>query len=516
MSDNYILAVDQGTTGTTILVLNLSAPPESQVCGRATVEFPQYFPNAGWVEHDLNEVWASVQKAASSALEKAKNSHAEFHPKKIAAIGITNQRETLCVYDRKTLKPLRKAIVWQCRRSTDICQRMQQENLDKVIREKTGLLADPYFSGSKLKWLMDHEPETRKALESGSAVIGTIDTWLISCFTQGSSFRTEASNASRTLLFNIHSGDWDQELLDIFSVPSRDCLPEPGDSAGIFGQTRGLGFLPDGIPITGVLGDQQAALAGQACFQPGEAKCTYGTGAFLLLQLGENYSSSCHGLLSTISWQLAGKKSYALEGSAFIAGAAVQFMRDRLSFVKNAAETEFLAADVTGAPEVYFVPALAGLGAPWWSPDSRGAFFGLTRGTDKNQLIRASLEGMAFQVCDLLDSMQKDSSGELKILRVDGGASANNLLMQVQSDLAHIPVERPVNPETTAFGAAMFAGLGCGMFKDLKELLPLRKTDRTWQPADFEDANIKREKMLKGWEKAVQAVRYFAGESLKN
>lgn len=518
MSDRYILSIDQGTTGTTVLILDFNKKPANQVLSRSNVEFPQYFPKAGWVEHDLNEIWASVQKASANALEEARSKDAQFHPEKIASVGITNQRETLCVWDRKTGKPLRKAIVWQCRRSTEICKHLKAENLEQQIRERTGLLADPYFSGSKIKWLMSHDHEVRSALESGRAILGTIDSWLISCLTNGNSFVTEASNASRTLLYNIHSGSWDKELCDIFSVPGLDCLPEIKDSAGEFGRTRGLGFLPDGIPINGVLGDQQAALAGQGCFEPGEGKCTYGTGAFLLLQLGTQNCLSSNGLLTTISWQLNGKKYYALEGASFIAGAAVQFMRDKLSLVETAAETEFLAADVTGAPEIYFVPALTGLGAPWWTPEARGAFFGLTRGTSKNQMIRASLEGMAFQVCDLLESMKQDSSTNLSILRVDGGASVNNLLMQVQADLANVNVERPVNTETTALGAALFAGLGAGLFSDISELLKQRETDRCYTPDPNKVAGPEREAMLSGWKNAVGAVRYFAGykEGLPN
>lgn len=510
MQGNYLLSIDQGTTGTTVLVLNPEKSGKELVCAQATINFEQYYPQAGWVEHSLEEIWASVQKAAGRALALAHQVDPNFHPNKIAAIGITNQRETLCFFDRKSGQSLRKAIVWQCKRSINICDQIKHDDQEASIREKTGLLADPYFSGSKLRWVCENEPEIKNKLESGLGVCGTIDSYLIHRLTQGESFVTEGSNASRTLLFNIHTGGWDLDLLKLFSVPAKSCLAEVKDSACLLGKTKGTGFLPDGIPITSALGDQQAALAGQTCFNQGEAKCTYGTGAFLLLQLGNNPIPSQNNLLTTVSWSLNGSLSYAFEGSAFIAGAAVQYLRDNLSLLEQAADTEYLASDVLGAPEVYFVPALAGLGAPWWNPNARGAFFGLTRGTNKNQLVRAALEGMAFQVCDLLDAMARDSEHGLKVLRVDGGASANNLLMQVQANLGNIVVERPRNLETTALGAAFFAALGVGIYSSLDELTKLRTVDSIYNPVINAQEQEKRKDQLAGWKRAVKAVEVFA------
>ncbi|NRA44941.1 MAG: glycerol kinase GlpK [Oligoflexales bacterium] len=510
MQGNYLLSIDQGTTGTTVLVLDTQKSGKELVCAQATIDFEQYYPQAGWVEHNLDEIWASVQKAASRALAIARQEDPNFHPSKISAIGITNQRETLCFFDRKSGQALRKAIVWQCKRSTAICDQIKLNGQESELREKTGLLADPYFSGSKLRWVCENEPEVKNKLTSGQGVCGTIDTYLIHRLTQGESFVTEASNASRTLLYNIHRACWDQELLELFSVPSESCLAELKDSACLLGKTKGTGFLPDGIPISSALGDQQAALAGQTCFEQGEAKCTYGTGAFLLLQLGKNPIPSQNNLLTAVSWSLNGSLSYAFEGSSFIAGAAVQYLRDNLSLLERAADAEYLASDVIGAPEIYFVPALAGLGAPWWNPNARGAFFGLTRGTNKNQLVRAALEGMAFQVCDLLDSMAKDSDHALKILRVDGGASANNLLMQVQANLGNIVVERPRNLETTALGAAFFAALGVGIYSSLDELKKLRTVDSVYNPVVNSQEEQKRQEQLAGWKRAIKAVEVFA------
>ncbi|MFK7824756.1 MAG: FGGY family carbohydrate kinase [Oligoflexales bacterium] len=510
MQGNYLLSIDQGTTGTTVLILDPQKLGKELVCARATIDFEQYYPQAGWVEHSLDEIWASVQKAASRVLAMACQEDPDFHPNKIAAIGITNQRETLCFFDRKSGKALRKAIVWQCKRSTEICEQIKRSGQQSLLRDKTGLLADPYFSGSKLRWVCENEPTIKNKLGSGEGICGTIDTYLIHRLTQGDSFVTEASNASRTLLYNIHSGSWDQDLLELFSVPSKECLAEIKDSACLLGKTKGTGFLPDGIPITSALGDQQAALAGQTCFEQGEAKCTYGTGAFLLLQLGKNPIPSQNNLLTTVSWSLDGCLSYAFEGSAFIAGAAVQYLRDNLSLLEQSADAEFLASDVLGAPEVYFVPALAGLGAPWWNPNARGAFFGITRGTNKNQLVRAALEGMAFQVCDLLDAMIKDSEHGLKVLRVDGGASANNLLMQVQANLGNIVVERPRNLETTALGAAFFAALGVGIYSSLDDLKKLRTVDSVYNPVINAQEEQFRKEQLAGWKRAIKAVEVFA------
>ena len=424
-------------------------------------------------------------------------------------IGITNQRETLCVFDRKTSRPLRRAIVWQCKRSTDICEQMQKDGLQDMFKQKTGLVLDPYFSGTKLTWLLDHEDATAKALRDGSACVGTIDTYLIHRLSAGESFVTEASNASRTLAYNIVTGAWDEELCRALRFPSMDILPEVRDSAGDLGRTRGVSFLPDGVPISGALGDQQAALAGQTCFALGEAKCTYGTGAFLLANIGESVKYSDHGLLTTVGWQLGGKRTYAFEGAAFIAGAAVQFLRDQWQLVSSAPETEKLAQNESAAPEVYFVPALSGLGAPHWDPRAQGAILGLTRGTTKGQLVRACLEGIAFEVADLIAAMGGDGGSKLSVIRVDGGAAANNVLMQSQADFTGLPVDRPNNLETTAFGAALFSGLGVGLYAGLNELKQARSTEQVFEPTANSASRVAEQ--LAGWQRSISAVRTFAG-----
>jgi glycerol kinase len=510
MAQKYIMAIDQGTTGSTVLIVDVTSPLNPSVMSRHTIDFTQHFPKPGWVEHDLNEIWESVVTAANKALEKLKANRSDFALNQIQCLGITNQRETLCVFDRATAKPVTRAIVWQCKRSIDIVKKLRADGVESMVREKTGLVLDPYFSGSKLAWVLANNPEAAAKIKSGQAVVGTIDTYLMARLTGGKSFVTEASNASRTMLFNIGTGTWDKELTALFGV-KESYLPEVKDSAGEFGRTHGLSFLPDGIPISGALGDQQAALAGQTCFKPGEAKCTYGTGAFLLMNIGSKKMLSNSGMLTTIAWGLSGKLTYALEGSSFIAGAAIQFLRDQLGLVKTSAETEHLAKDVIGAPEVYFVPALSGLGAPYWDPMAQGAFFGLTRGTSKNQLVRAALEGIAFEVADLTRAMASDTSQPLTILKVDGGAAANNLLMQTQADLSGVGVDRPVNLETTAFGAALFAGYGAKIYTSLDQMSNARKTAVLFKP-DHSTENTKRLKeMNAGWNRAVKAVRTFAG-----
>lgn len=511
MAQKYILAIDQGTTGSTVLLVDVTDPAAPAVVSSHSIDFAQHYPKAGWVEHDLEEIWSSVSQASRQAIAKLKTARSNFDVKQIECLGITNQRETLCVFDRVTARPLGRAIVWQCKRSTDITQKLRSDGLEPMVREKTGLVLDPYFSGSKLAWILQNQPEIAAKIRSGHAVVGTIDTYLIARLSAGKSFVTEASNASRTMLLNINTGQWDQELLSMFGVPGKDCLAEVRDSAGPLGKTAGLDFLPNGIPVTGALGDQQAALAGQTCFSSGEAKCTYGTGAFLLMNIGEKKSLSGSGMLTTVAWQLGGKITYAFEGSAFIAGAALQFLRDQFHMIASADEAEALATGETGAPEVYYVPALAGLGAPYWDPKARGAFFGLTRGTTKGQIIRAALEGIAFEVTDLTNAMAKDNGKPLSVLRVDGGAAANNLLMQSQADFSGICVDRPVYLETTAFGAALFAGFGAGIYTDFDQMRNARKTQQLFKPdhapEKFEEIKIKQA----GWERAVKAVRTFAG-----
>jgi glycerol kinase len=510
MSSNFLLAIDQGTTGSTCLIIDVSRPESPVVCGRDTVDFAQHYPKPGWVEHDLNEIWSSVRQSCTNAMERAKQSTRDFDKSRIAAIGITNQRETLCIFDRKTSLPLTKAIVWQCRRSTEICTRLKASGFEKIVKARTGLVLDPYFTGTKITWVVENMPEVASHLKEGRAIIGTIESYLLHRLTGSAVHATEASNASRTLLYDIHKGQYDSELCEAMRIPNDSCLPEVRDSSGIFGRTAGLGFLPDGIPISGILGDQQAALAGQTSFEVGEAKCTYGTGAFLLLNTGASAPLSKNGLLTTVAWQLKSKRSYALEGSAFIAGAAVQFLRDQLGFVAKAGETEAMATGVRAAPEIIFVPALTGLGAPYWTPNARGSIFGMTRGTTRNQLVRAALEGIAFQVHDLILAARQDFEPGVGILRVDGGAAANDLLMQMQSDFGGIKVDRPRNLETTAFGAALFAGLGVGIYKNFDEMRNARELDRIFSPAVNAEAAADNREKIAAWHRAVRAAQLFA------
>jgi glycerol kinase len=503
MSTKNIIAIDQGTTGSTVLMIDFNEPKNPQIVGKSTTDFPQHFPQSGWVEHDLDEIWRSITTSLNSVFTKKSKAQEKFT---IAGIGITNQRETLCVFEKGTGKPLCRAIVWQCKRSEAICHELKEKGLEPLFRKKTGLLLDPYFTGTKLTWLLRENNDVAKALKEGSALIGTIDSWLLYRLTGGAVHATDPSNASRTLMFNILTKEWDQELLNHLEVP-RLVLPEIKDSSGIFGYTKGCDELPDGIPISGILGDQQAALAGQTCFQIGEAKCTYGTGAFVLTNTGQVPKFSNQGLLTTVAWSIQGEYTYALEGSSFIAGAAVQFIRDQLGLIVHSEEASRIDPKATASPEIYFVPALAGLGAPWWNPKAKGAFLGLTRGTSKEQLIRATLEGIAFQVYDLLIAMQKDFGENISVLRVDGGASGNPQLMQFQADLLNIVVDRPKNIETTALGAAMFAALGVNIFKHLDELRHARTKDH-----DFigEMTDSQRATHLKGWKRAINAITLFS------
>ena len=507
MPKDLILSIDQGTTGSTALFLDISKPASPKVAAKATVDYAQHFPSPGWVEHDLNEIWQSVCTAIVKAAESLGGSKALA---RIAGIGISNQRETICVFDRKTSAPLCKAIVWQCRRSTSICEDLKKAGHEGLIRNKTGLVLDPYFSGSKISWLLSHNPTIRPALVSGQACVGTIDCWLTHKLTGGLAHVTESSNASRTMLFNIHTNSWDQELLSLFNSIPESALPEIKASAGVFGVTKNNDVLPDGIPVSGILGDQQAALAGQACFKVGEAKCTFGTGAFLLLNTGEQPRNPDKGLLTTVAWNLNGKLTYALEGSSFIAGAAVQFIRDQFNFLPNSKDSEALAPLGRAAPELYFVPALAGLSAPWWDPNARGAILGMHRGTTKNDLIRATLEGIALQVTDLTIAMKDLLGADLLVLRADGGAAANNFLMQLQSNLIGVSVDRPRDIESTAIGAALFAALGLGVYGNLSELAAARSADRVFTPTKDPTEQIRIGTVKDGWQRAVAAVRLFA------
>jgi glycerol kinase len=453
MKKDLLLAIDQGTTGSTALVMDLAG----RTVAKANVEFPQHFPKPGWVEHRGEEILASVEAAVRNALAAEPGLAG-----RIAGIGITNQRETTVVWERATGTPIHNAIVWQCRRTADRCAELVAAGKSDIVRERTGLVIDAYFSGTKVAWILDAVEGARERAARGELAFGTIDSYLVHHLTGGDVHATDVTNASRTLLMNLRTLAWDDELLALFRVPSA-VLPRIVPSAGPIGTTKGLSYLPDGLPIAGIAGDQQAALFGQACFAPGEAKCTYGTGAFILMNVGSEPIPSTSGLLTTVAWQVGGKVTYALEGSAFIAGAAVQWLRDGLGIISAAPEIEPLARSVPDDGGVLFVPALAGLGAPHWDADARGLVVGLTRGATKAHLARAVLEGIALEVDDLLLAMAKDAGQALKGLRVDGGASRNDLLMQMQSDLGAVRVDRPKDIESTSRGAAMLAGVGLGL-----------------------------------------------------
>ncbi len=470
----HLLAIDQGTTGSTALVVEVAS---GKTLGRATTEFPQHYPQPGWVSHDADEIWASVETSVTAALKGA-----GIRGEAIAAIGITNQRETTVVWDRATRQAIDLAIVWQCRRTAPVCDELKKDPETVArVREKTGLVVDAYFSATKIAWLLDHVSGARARAERGELAFGTIDCFLVSQLTGGAVHATDVTNASRTLLMNLARAEWSPELCTLFKVPER-ILPKIVGSAEEVGRTRGLGFLPDGLPIAGIAGDQQAALFGQACFREGEAKCTYGTGAFALMNIGDRPILSEHGLVTTAAWRIQGKITYALEGSAFIAGAAVQWLRDGLGIIKSARDIEALAGSVPSSDGVVFVPALAGLGAPHWDQDARGTITGITRGTTSAHLARATLEGIAFEVGDLLEAMSKDAKRPLARLRVDGGAAENALLMQFQADIAGVVVERAADVESTGRGAAMLAGLGAGLYRSLDDVAPLSGTDTRFEP----------------------------------
>jgi len=487
------LAIDQGTTGSTAIVVTL----EGETLGKKGVEFAQHFPKPGWVEHDPEEIWKSVGAAVGGALAEARVTGAD-----IAAIGITNQRETTVLWDRATGNPIARAIVWQDRRTAPTCDRLKADGVAETVKKKTGLVVDAYFSGTKIAWLLDEISGARAHAEHGKLAFGTIDTFLVHRLTGGAVHATDVTNASRTLLMDLAKLEWDAEMLDMFKVP-RGVLPKIVPSAGPIGTTKGVGFLPDGIPITGIAGDQQAALFGQACFAEGDAKCTYGTGAFALMNIGGAPRLSKHGLVTTVAWQIDGKTVYALEGSAFIAGAAVQWLRDGLGIIRTAAEVEDLARKVESSEGVAFVPALAGLGAPYWDQDARGTIVGMTRGTTAAHIARATLEGIAFQVWDLVSAMTADAGRPLNVMKIDGGAAKNDLLAQFQADVAGVEVMRPTEVESTGRGAAMLAGVGAGL-SDLGAAARMVKLDRAFKPAIAEDA---RKAHLRRWEEAVARTR---------
>jgi glycerol kinase len=483
----HILALDQGTTSSRAIVFDHAG----SIVAVAQKEFPQIFPKPGWVEHDPREIWSTQAGVAAEALTKANIRAAD-----VAAIGITNQRETTVVWDRATGEPVCNAIVWQDRRTAGICDRLRARKLDRLIRRKTGLVIDAYFSATKVQWILQNVKGARARAKAGELVFGTVDSWLVWNLTGGKVHVTDASNASRTMLFDITRGDWDDELLKIFDVP-RSMLPEVRSSSEVYGVTNLLGTP---IPIAGIAGDQQAALFGQACTKPGMAKNTYGTGCFMLMNTGTKRIASKNNLLTTVAWRIGGRTEYALEGSIFIAGAVVQWLRDGLEFFRSAAEIEALAAGVSDTGGVYLVPAFAGLGAPHWDQYARGTIVGLTRGSTKAHIARAALEGIVLQVMDVLKAMEADAGIKLKELRVDGGASANDLLMQLQADLLNVPVVRPKVAETTALGAAYLAGLAVGFWKNQADIARQWQVDKRFKPA-MKPAI--RTRITKGWVRAL-------------
>ena len=487
----YILSLDQGTTSSRAILFDHAG----SIVSVAQKEFPQIFPKPGWVEHDPRDIWSSQAGVAGEVLTKASVGAAD-----VAAIGITNQRETTLVWDRITGKPIYNAIVWQDRRTAGVCDRLRARKLDRVIRKKTGLVIDAYFSATKVQWILQSVRGARERAKVGDLAFGTVDSWLIWNLTGGKVHVTDASNASRTMLYDISKGDWDDELLKLFGVP-RSMLPEVRSSSEVYGMTNLLGTP---IPIAGIAGDQQAALFGQACTKPGMAKNTYGTGCFMLMNTGTKRIASKNNLLTTVAWRIGDRTEYALEGSIFIAGAVVQWLRDGLQFFRSAAEIEALAAGVSDTGGVYLVPAFAGLGAPHWDQYARGTIVGLTRGSTKAHIARAALEGIVLQVMDVLKAMEADAGIKLKELRVDGGASANDLLMQLQADLLNVPVVRPKVAETTALGAAYLAGLAVGFWKNQADIARQWQVDKRFKPAMKTAA---RSKITKGWERALSRAK---------
>lgn len=496
MTEKYIMALDQGTTSSRAILFDKSG----KIFHTAQQEFTQYFPKSGWVEHNADEIWSSILAVIAGVLSE-KNITAE----QIEGIGITNQRETTVVWDKNTGKPIYNAIVWQSRQTADICDDLKGSGYNDLFRDKTGLLIDAYFSGTKVKWILDNVQGAREKAERGDLLFGTIDTWLVWKLSGGKRHVTDYSNASRTLMYNIHELQWDEELLSILGVPA-SMLPDVRPSSEIYAYTECSHFFGHASPIAGIAGDQQAALFGQACFESGMVKNTYGTGCFMLMNTGDKAVKSEHGLLTTIAWGIDGKVEYALEGSIFVAGSAIQWLRDGLRMFRHSSESEEYAKRVQSSEGVYVVPAFVGLGTPYWDSEVRGAIFGLTRGTEKEHLIRATLESLAYQTKDVLDAMESDSGISLKTLRVDGGAVANDFLMQFQADLLNVPVERPLVSETTALGAAYLAGLAVGFWTDRSEISTHWNLDR---PFEAQMDQQQREDLYAGWQKAVKAAIAF-------
>ncbi|ALC90230.1 glycerol kinase [Bacillus sp. FJAT-18017] len=492
----YILALDQGTTSSRAILFG----HDGQIVHMAQKEFTQHFPQPGWVEHNADEIWGSILAVIASCLTES-----GVKPSEIAGIGITNQRETTVVWDKETGRPIYNAIVWQSRQTNGICEELKAAGHSDLFRDKTGLLIDAYFSGTKVKWILDHVQGSREKAKAGKLLFGTIDTWLIWKLSGGKAHVTDYSNASRTLLYNIYDLKWDSELLSILGIPE-SMLPEVRPSSEIYAKTAPHHFFGQEVPIAAAAGDQQAALFGQACFEEGMAKNTYGTGCFMLMNTGENAVKSNHGLLTTIAWGIDGKVEYALEGSIFVAGSAIQWLRDGLRMIRSAKDSESYASRVNSTDGVYVVPAFVGLGTPYWDSDVRGAVFGLTRGTSKEHFIRATLESLAYQTRDVLSAMEADSGIRLKTLRADGGAVSNNFLMEFQSSILNVSVERPVINETTALGAAFLAGLATGFWKNRKEISEQWALGGSFEPSMEEK---EREELYSGWKKAVHAAMAF-------
>lgn len=495
----YVLTLDQGTTSSRAIIFNESG----KIVSLSQKEFKQIYPQPGWVEHDPMEIWSSQASVITEAILKEK-----IKPEEIAAIGITNQRETTIVWDKETGKPIHNAIVWQDRRTSAQCDLLKEKNLDSIIREKTGLVLDAYFSATKIQWILDHVEGAKEKAEQGKLAFGTVDSWLIWNLTEGSLHITDVSNASRTMLYNINTLSWDDELLDIFQIP-KSMLPEVRSSSEVYGESSGQ-LLGTKVPIAGIAGDQQAALFGHICTKPGMVKNTYGTGCFMLMNIGDKPVLSKNNLITTIAWKIGDKVQYAFEGSIFIAGAVVQWLRDELKIISTAAEIEELASEVKDSGGVYFVPAFAGMGAPYWNQYARGSMFGITRGTNRSHIARAALESIAFQTMEVLKAMESDSGITIAELRVDGGATQNNLLLQFQSDILNTTVVRPEVTEITAIGAAYLAGLAVGFWENIEQLQQQWKINRSYKPSQ-ED----KQDQIKSWYRAVEATKVWADAGKK-
>ncbi|HEN4338504.1 TPA: glycerol kinase GlpK [Streptococcus agalactiae] len=497
--EKYIMAIDQGTTSSRAIIFN----KKGEKIASSQKEFPQIFPQAGWVEHNANQIWNSVQSVIAGAFIES-----SIKPGQIEAIGITNQRETTVVWDKKTGLPIYNAIVWQSRQTAPIADQLKQEGHTNMIHEKTGLVIDAYFSATKVRWILDHVPGAQERAEKGELLFGTIDTWLVWKLTDGLVHVTDYSNAARTMLYNIKELKWDDEILELLNIP-KAMLPEVKSNSEVYGKTTPFHFYGGEVPISGMAGDQQAALFGQLAFEPGMVKNTYGTGSFIIMNTGEEMQLSQNNLLTTIGYGINGKVHYALEGSIFIAGSAIQWLRDGLRMIETSSESEGLAQSSTSDDEVYVVPTFTGLGAPYWDSNARGSVFGLTRGTSKEDFVKATLQSIAYQVRDVIDTMQVDSGIDIQQLRVDGGAAMNNLLMQFQADILGIDIARAKNLETTALGAAFLAGLSVGYWESMDELKELNATGQLFQATMNES---RKEKLYKGWRKAVKATQVFAQE----